>query len=33
MRDCNTREYRVTVTMSDDEVVTSNPLSIEWRDP
>ena len=23
------REYRVTVTMSDDEVVTSNPLSIE----
>ena len=27
------REYRVTVTMTDDEVVTSDPLSIEWRDP
>ena len=27
------REYRVTVTMTDDEVVTSEPLSIEWRDP
>ena len=27
------REYRLTVTMTDGEVVTSDPLSIEWRDP
>ena len=27
------REYRVTVTMSDDEVVTSEPLSLKWKDP